>query len=69
METVLILIISLLALVLIGFARARRAYRNQLNELRAVHQETCNRLETAQCRFRCKHLSNEILEAEFLEDK
>jgi len=68
LEIVLIVIISLLALALIGFARAR-AYRNQLNELRMVHFETCKRLETSQCRFRCKHLSNEILEAEFLEDK
>jgi len=69
LEIVLIVIISLLSLVLIGFARAR-AYRNQLNELRIVHFETCKRLETSQCRIKCKHLTrDEILEAEFVEDK
>lgn len=68
MEGVLIIVILILALGLIITLLFADSVINELNALRAVHQETCQKLETAQCRFKCKHLSNEILEAEFLED-
>jgi hypothetical protein len=70
LETAVITIILLLALALIGFARATVTLWFELRELKAVHRETCQKLETAQCKNKCKYLDVEkILEAEFLEDK
>jgi hypothetical protein len=69
LETFLLAIILILASALIITLLFSNSVINELNTLKAIHQQTCQKLETAQCKNKCKYLGNEILEAEFLEEK